>query len=172
MCHWQILPSSRSIVEQQKNNCKVMDILCNGEKKINGNQNCILWNETKKPIVPEIAFSGMGQTNQLFQKLYLVEWDNKTQCENQLQKLVGRKTANCKMNGNLQRSKKKQPIVTNVNWKNFGQPIFLVEGTKKTTTCGSWLLTLFFFSLPLCVSLWPFIFLKGFLTFWNVVVFY
>jgi len=108
-----------------------MDILCNGEKKINGNRNCILWNETKKPIVPEIAFSGMGQTNQLFQKLYLVEWDKNKQCENQLQKLVGRKTANCKMNGNIKRSKEKKPIVTNVNCKNSGQPIFLVKERKK-----------------------------------------
>ena len=124
MCHWQVLPFPRSIVEQQKNNCKVMGILCNGEKKINGNRNCILWNETKKPIVPEIAFSGMGQTNQLFQKLYLVEWDKKTQCENQLQKLVGRKTANCKMNGNLQRIKKKKQLLPMSIAKIVGDPFF------------------------------------------------
>ena len=74
----------------------------------------------KKSMATEIAFCGMGQKNQLFQKLYLVEWDKTKQCENQLQKLVGRKTANYKMNGNIQRSKEKKTIVTNVNCKSSG----------------------------------------------------
>ena len=63
----------------------------------------------KKSMATEIVSSGMGQTNQLFQKL--LEWDKNKQCENQLQKFVERKTANCKMNGNIERSKEKNELL-------------------------------------------------------------
>ena len=59
-------------------------------------------------------FRDFLQSSPSFQKLYLVEWDKNKQCENQLQKLVGRKIANCKMNDNIQRSKEKKPIVTKI----------------------------------------------------------
>ena len=49
-------------------------------------------------MATEIAFCGMRQKNQLFQKLHLVEWDKPTNCSRNCIKWNGTKKHNVKTN--------------------------------------------------------------------------